>query len=86
MYFEEKTYKIKPTDSSLPELLPSKYKVCGSVISDKMQRVSIKNVEGSDVLSATSDPQTGRFCVLLPAGKYDFHVALSEREKEDGVQ
>lgn len=51
-----------------------------------MQRVSIKNIESSDVLSATSDQQTGRFCIFLPAGNYEFQVALSEREKDDGVQ
>lgn len=86
LFFEEKTYKIKPTDSSLPDFIPSKYKVCGSIISDKTQRVSIKNLENSDILSATSEQQTGRFCIFLPAGKYELQVALSEREKDDGLQ
>lgn len=86
LYFEEKTYRVKPTDGELPDFVPSKYKVCGSVISDKMQRVGIKNIENADILSTTSDPQTGRFCVFLPPGKYEIQVALSERERDDGLQ
>lgn len=79
-------YEIKATDSSLPDFIPTKYKVCGSVISDKMQRVSVKNLGNSDVLHVTSDPKNGKFCVLLPAGKFEFQVALSAREKDDGLQ
>lgn len=86
LLFEEKTLKIKPTDGSLPDLIPSKYKICGSVISDLMQKVSIKNLETSDILSTTTDPQNGKFCVFLSPGKYDFQVALSERERNDGLQ
>lgn len=86
MYFEEKTLKIKPTDVELPDFVPFKYRVCGSVLSDKMQRVAVKNIQSGDVMSTTSDPASGRFCLMLPVGKYEVQVALGERERDDGLQ
>lgn len=84
--FEEAILKIKPTDPSLSDLTPFKYQLCGRVLSEKAQKVVIKNLKTADISSSVTEPISGMFCEFLSPGKYEIEVALSAREREDGLR
>lgn len=84
--FEEITAKINPTDRALPDLTPSKYYVCGTVISDKSHTVTIGHIGTPQSIVTSTDPVTGIFCEFLSPGKYKIYVSVSELDHVQGLQ
>lgn len=73
--FTEKTFKMNPGMSELPAIYPTTYKVCGKVISESQQEISISQDRLMQQIILKSEPTTGKFCKYLPPGKYEFHVS-----------
>lgn len=74
MEFTERLLKINPGIPELPTIYPTTYKVCGKVISENPQEISI-NQEGSmQEIVIKSELNTGIFCKYLSPGTYEFQV------------
>ncbi|KAK4872067.1 hypothetical protein RN001_016191 [Aquatica leii] len=84
--FEEIFVKIDANVLKLPDFYPSRYEVCGNVLSDKSQTITIASGNTSEVFITSSVPPSGKFCQYLSPGKYQMHVAVSEAEKVQGIQ
>ncbi|XP_066158113.1 BOS complex subunit NOMO3 isoform X2 [Euwallacea fornicatus] len=75
---------IEPSLPSLPNLIPSAFKVCGKVVSEKPHIVAFSQVGTNNlILSETSQQQ---FCQYLPPGKYDISVKVSDEDTKKGLQ
>lgn len=87
MEFEENIVEVNPKILQFPDLFPSKYQVCGNVLSDKPQTVIIAPMDSTESLVTTSSPiNNGKFCQFLRPGKYKLQVSVSDSEKTQGVQ
>ncbi|XP_008559484.1 nodal modulator 3 [Microplitis demolitor] len=89
--FDEQTIKISPSDHNLPDILPSSYKVCGSVtLSTKgtlhHRKIIIENAGKTFKREIETDPQTGQYCLYLAPDKYQMSVAVTAEEKAKGLQ
>ncbi|XP_012278866.1 nodal modulator 3 isoform X2 [Orussus abietinus] len=91
MQFDEKVVKVSPSSPELPPLVPSAYKVCGTVtLSTKgtlhHRKVSIQNTLSTFQTEVDTDPSTGKFCLYLPSGKYQLSIIVTAEEKAKGLQ
>lgn len=78
--------RVDPNVESLPNIIPSKYFVCGNVISDASRTVVINQVGTSYSATANTDSVTGRFCKFLSPGTYKLSVKVSSADQEQGAQ
>lgn len=69
----------------LPDILPSAFKVCGSVTSDHKQTVTFSKI-GSTIFVQTDTAQDGSFCQYLSPGKYDVQVVVNPEDTQKGLQ
>lgn len=76
LVFDEVTLKISPNSKQLPDLVPSAYEVCGTVISDKSQTVTFTKIGSTKFLTTLSDANSGKFCEFLTPGKYQVQVVV----------
>lgn len=83
--FKEVSVKLNP-NSKIPDLLPTSYKVCGTVISDKSQSVTFSQVGGTTVITTLSDSNSGQFCEYINPGKYQVQVVVDNADSEKGMQ
>lgn len=74
-------FKLSPTSSVFPTITPTAFKVCGAVISDKMEGHSVLMTKmGSTThLEVQSDGATGEFCELLSKGRYQVQVNVQDK-------
>ncbi|KAK5639267.1 hypothetical protein RI129_011759 [Pyrocoelia pectoralis] len=84
--FREQVVKIDGSLTKLPDFYPSKYEVCGNVLSDKPQSITIKSTITGEVFVTSSTLPEGKFCLYLSPSKYKLHVSVSETEKAQGIQ
>lgn len=85
MKFDEITVNIDTTLQKLPNLVPSAFKVCGKVISDKPQHVSFTHIQSSMLIETDTDEKT-EFCKYLSPGQYEVSVKVENEDNENGVQ
>lgn len=78
MEFAEKALKINPNTLELPVFYPSTYEVCGKVISEHPQQISITRIGSTQHFVIESEANSGKFCKYLAPGKYEFTVAKSD--------
>ncbi|KAF5281325.1 hypothetical protein FQR65_LT02955 [Abscondita terminalis] len=86
LQFQERFIKIDASVLKIPDFYPSRYEVCGNVLSEKSQTITISSSNTSEVFITSSEPPTGKFCQYLSPGKYQMQVAVSEAEKVQGIQ
>lgn len=84
--FAETVVKVDPNVESLPDIIPSKYLVCGTVVSDTSRTVTINQVGSSESFTVNIDPNNGKFCKFLAPGTYELLVKVSEKDQEQGAQ
>nr|XP_023013784.1 nodal modulator 3 [Leptinotarsa decemlineata] len=84
--FEEIFVRMNPNLPELPDILPSAFKVCGSVISDHSQIVTFSKLGGTKFIQTETSPSGGTFCQYLSPGKYEVQVVVSEEDKQKGLQ
>nr|XP_022914700.1 nodal modulator 1 [Onthophagus taurus] len=84
--FDQKTVKINPSISQLPEIYPASYLFCGHVISEQSQSVSITRIGSTQHFTIHTEPETGKFCEYLKPGKYQIQVLVNENDKQQGIQ
>lgn len=82
MEFEEKIFKINPNTLQLPDIYPSAYEVCGIVISESPQIITVNRIGSTQHFSIKSEANTGHFCKYLQPGKYELQVSKSA----EGIQ
>lgn len=83
--FEES--EIKMSSTTLPDLFPNKYRVCGkmhSVSSTGPYRIDIKS-ENEDSLIEVETDSKGNYCKYLSPGKYIFSPYLNRMQKNNGL-
>lgn len=78
MAFADKILKINPGIFELPVMYPYSYKVCGKIISETAQDISITRIGSTQHFVIKSEPNTGEFCKYLVPGKYELQVIKSE--------
>ncbi|KAH1023307.1 hypothetical protein HUJ04_012539 [Dendroctonus ponderosae] len=83
--FDEVTVNIDTTMQKLPNLVPSAFKVCGKVISDKPQHVSVTHTQSSMLVETDTDEKT-EFCKYLSPGQYEVSVKVGDEDNENGIQ
>uniref|UniRef100_A0A1Y1NI64 SD-repeat containing protein B domain-containing protein n=1 Tax=Photinus pyralis TaxID=7054 RepID=A0A1Y1NI64_PHOPY len=84
--FREQTIKIDGSVAILPDFFPSKYEVCGNVLSDKSQSITVESSLNAEMFVTSSVIPEGKFCLYLGPGKYKMHVSVSDAEKAHGIQ
>ncbi|KRT79932.1 hypothetical protein AMK59_6753 [Oryctes borbonicus] len=84
--FEQKILRINPNLLELPDMFPLSYLVCGSVVSENSQTVTITRVGSSQHSVVNTKPSTGKFCEYLRPGKYNIQVIVNDQEKNNGIQ
>ncbi|CAG2192795.1 unnamed protein product [Mytilus edulis] len=94
--FDETSVKISPNTPHLPDIIATKFSLCGQIVIDKLpeglrqvppQRRVIYFPEGknSDAVSIATD-KDGKFCTHAASGKYLIKVHLTEEEIAGGLQ
>ncbi|XP_063398265.1 BOS complex subunit NOMO1-like isoform X2 [Mytilus trossulus] len=94
--FDETSVKISPNTPHLPDIVATKFRLCGQIVIDKLpeglrqvppQRRVIYFPEGknSDAVSIATD-KDGKFCTHAASGKYLIKVHLTEEEVAGGLQ
>ncbi|XP_017778651.1 PREDICTED: nodal modulator 1 [Nicrophorus vespilloides] len=80
--FESQSMKVSPSVNELPNIYPQSYKVCGKVISDKMEsvQVSITRIGSTQHIALQTDYNTGKFCQHLTPGKYQVQVNVPQSQ------
>lgn len=86
LLFDEVSVSIDPSIPELPDILPSAYKVCGTVTTDHSQKITFAKVGSTKVVQTESSPKDGTFCEFLSPGKYEVKVVVSDKNKEKGLQ
>ncbi|KAH0554100.1 nodal modulator 3 [Cotesia glomerata] len=89
--FDEQTVKISPSEHHLPDILPSSYKVCGSVTlltkgTLHHRKIVIENAGKTFKREIETDPQTGQYCLYLVPDNYQVSVIVTAEEKTKGLQ
>ncbi|XP_060516095.1 BOS complex subunit NOMO3 [Cylas formicarius] len=85
LLFDEITLYIDTNIKMLPDLVPSAFKVCGEVISDKPQAVAFSKIGSTDFVT-TKTNFDNQFCQYLAPGNYKVQVLISEEDKKNRVQ
>ncbi|XP_050313690.1 nodal modulator 2 [Anthonomus grandis grandis] len=85
MLFDEITFNIETSLSTLPDLVPSAYKVCGRVINEKPQRIIFTKIGSSSLIETVSD-ELQEFCEFLPPGQYEVSVRVNSEDIKNGLQ
>lgn len=83
MVFDEGDVKV--TSTSLPDLFPSSYRVCGrlySTTSTGPYKLKISSSNGAFLEEITSD---GKYCIYLKPGKYSFSPTVDDNQKTEGL-
>ncbi|XP_015834614.2 BOS complex subunit NOMO1 [Tribolium castaneum] len=83
--FKEVAVKMNP-NSRIPDLVPTSYQVCGSVVSDKSQSVTFAQIGSTKVITTLSDMNSGQFCEYLSPGKYQVQVVVDSADSQKGMQ
>lgn len=84
LQFIERTLNIDPSLTTLPDLVPSAFKVCGKVISDKPQRVTFSQIGSTNLIQTVTNEQ--EFCQYLAPGRYEISVQVSDEDRLKGLQ
>ncbi|CAE1283136.1 Nodal modulator 3,Nodal modulator 1,Nodal modulator 2 [Acanthosepion pharaonis] len=95
IFFEEVSLKITPNTPQLPDIVASRFSVCGKVNIDEipkgLDRTALQRkvnvfTEGHavKVMILDTDMQ-GEFCAAFKPGKYVFQVVLSSQELKAGL-
>ncbi|XP_056645708.1 BOS complex subunit NOMO1 [Diorhabda sublineata] len=84
--FDEVSVSIDPSIPELPDILPSAYKVCGTVTSDHSQTIIFAKSGSATFIQSESSPINGTFCEFLSPGTYEIRVVVSDKNKEKGLQ
>ncbi|KAF5281651.1 hypothetical protein FQA39_LY17749 [Lamprigera yunnana] len=84
--FKQKLIKIHANVLKLPDLIPSRFEVCGHVLSEKSQTVTIVSTSSNEVSISNSLPLSGKFCQFLAPGKYQMFISISDSERAQGIQ
>lgn len=84
--FEQRILRINPNLLELPAIFPSSYLVCGSVISEYSQIVTISRIGSTQYSTVNTKASTGKFCEYLKSGKYQVQVVVSSQDQDNGVQ
>ncbi|XP_038065332.1 nodal modulator 1-like isoform X2 [Patiria miniata] len=96
IFFEPETMKINPNTPRLPDIIASRFSLCGRLVIDKMpptlpsggkRRVSLVPEGGSakDTVSIATDSE-GAFCFKVKPGSYVMQPTLSSEEMAAGLK
>ena len=94
--FDDTSVKISPNTPQLPDIVASKFSLCGQILIDKLpdglrqvpsQRKVIYFPEGKNSNAASiGTDKDGKFCTYVSSGKYILKVHLTEEETSGGLQ
>lgn len=86
LQFVATAMKLDPNVAFLPTIVPSKYLLCGTVISGTSRTVVLYQVGTPNAFTANTDELSGRFCKFLSAGPYKLLVKVSDEDRQQGAQ
>ena len=94
LYFEPVRVKITPNTPQIPDILPSKFSVCGSVsirrLPDRVARdgrkISVLNKSDRSQVAELLVDRDGKFCTQLAPGSYVMKPANSAHEMYAGLE
>ncbi|XP_054737233.1 BOS complex subunit NOMO1 [Anastrepha obliqua] len=84
--FDEIEVNLQITTSSIADLVPVAYEVCGKVVSQKSYVVGITKHVSSFHTTVSSKAETGEWCTFLTSGKFNIEVLTTDADKTSGVQ
>lgn len=85
--YQDRVVKLSLTNPVIPEMYVSAMKICGKVVSKRVEKIAIKKIGSTFFTQAVSVPdQDGEFCLYLANGKYSLEVLLDETDKKSGLQ
>ncbi|XP_013400762.1 nodal modulator 2 [Lingula anatina] len=92
IYFDDVSMKISPNTPQLPDIIASKFSLCGRVVIDNYppgltrpdhRKVSIK---GDSTVIGLSTDKEGQFCTKVQPGAHVVKTLVSKEEEEAGLK